>query len=115
MVKEAAAPSTEQTSPGDRALAAVGNIAVKCPKCREILYGRDLEKNQKVCPRCSHHFRINARERIKLLVDEDSFVEIDADMIPSDPLHFVVSPPNQAKSLDYASKLVEGVIRVQEN
>jgi acetyl-CoA carboxylase carboxyl transferase subunit beta len=108
MVKEAAAPSTEQASSAvDRSLSAVGNIAVKCPKCREILYGRDLEKNQKVCPRCSHHFRLNARERIELLVDEDSFVEVDADLIPVDPLHFVVSPPNQARSLDYASKLVE--------
>jgi len=108
MVKEAAAPSTEQASSTvDRTLSAVGNIAVKCPKCREILYGRDLEKNQKVCPRCSHHFKLNARERIELLVDEGSFVELDADLIPVDPLHFVVSPPNQAKSLDYASKLVE--------
>ncbi len=108
MVKEAAAPSTEQaSSAADRTLSAVGNIAVKCPKCREILYGRDLEKNQKVCPRCSHHFKLNARERIELLVDEGSFLELDADLIPVDPLHFVVSPPNQAKSLDYASKLVE--------
>ena len=108
MVKEAAAPSTEQaSSAADRTLSAVGNIAVKCPKCREILYGRDLEKNQKVCPRCNHHFKLNARERIELLVDEGSFVELDADLIPLDPLHFVVSPPNQAKSLDYASKLVE--------
>jgi acetyl-CoA carboxylase carboxyl transferase subunit beta len=115
MVKEAAAPSTEQTSLNDRTLSAVGNIAVKCPKCREILYGRDLEKNQKVCPRCSHHFRINARERIKLLVDEGSFVEIDADMIPTDPLHFVVSPPNQAKSIEYASKLVEERKKANQN
>ena len=108
MVKEAAAPSTEQaSSAADRTLSAVGNIAVKCPKCREILYGRDLEKNQKVCPRCSHHFKLNARERIELLVDEGSFLELDADLVPVDPLHFVVSPPNQAKSLDYASKLVE--------
>src|SRR3954452_11535558 len=115
MVKEAAAPSTEQTSLNDRTLSAVGNIAVKCPKCREILYGRDVEKNQKVCPRCSHHFRINARERIKLLVDEGSFVEIDADMIPTDPLHFVVSPPNQAKSIEYASKLIEERKKANQN
>jgi acetyl-CoA carboxylase carboxyl transferase subunit beta len=108
MVKEAAAPSTEQASSAvDRTLSAVGNIAVKCPKCREILYGRDLEKNQKVCPRCNHHFKLNARERIELLIDEGSFVELDADLIPVDPLRFVVSPPNQTKSLDYASKLIE--------
>jgi acetyl-CoA carboxylase carboxyl transferase subunit beta len=50
-----------------------------------------------------------------LLVDEGSFVEIDADIIPTDPLHFVVSPPNQAKSLDYASKLVEERKKANQN
>src|SRR6266480_6169887 len=104
MVKEAAVPSTVQASSTNDAkprLPTNGNLAVKCPKCKEILYGRDWEKNLKVCSRCGHHFRLGAYERIDLLVDEGSFVETDADMIPVDPLHFAVSPPNQAKTLDY--------------
>ena len=110
MVKEAASPSTRQTVAAGNAhslLSSVGNIAVKCPKCKEILYGRDLEKNLKVCPRCNYHFRLNARERIALMTDQGSFVELDTDMIPTDPLNFVVSLSNSAKPLDYASKLVE--------
>jgi acetyl-CoA carboxylase carboxyl transferase subunit beta len=110
MVKEAAVPSTKQvtlTSGGKPHLPPAGNLAVKCPKCKDIIYGRDLERNLKVCPRCNHHFRLPARERIELLLDQESFVELDAQMIPIDPLHFVVNPPNAAKTLDYASKLVE--------
>src|SRR6266700_7256443 len=110
MVKEAAIPSTKQAAIMNEAkpqLPTSGNLAVKCPKCKEIIYGRDWEKNLKVCPRCNHHFRLPARERIALLLDPESFVELDAQMIPADPLHFVVNPPNASKTLDYASKLVE--------
>lgn len=66
-----------------------GNLVVKCPKCKEILLAREWEKNLKVCTRCSYHFKITAYERIELLVDPDSFVEIDEDMISTDPLNFV--------------------------
>src|SRR5262245_8880522 len=46
------------------------NLAVKCPNCKELLVGKDWEKNLKVCQRCGHHFRLTSAERIKLLVDE---------------------------------------------
>jgi acetyl-CoA carboxylase carboxyl transferase subunit beta len=75
------------------------NIAVKCPKCKEIHYDRDLKRNLKVCPRCSYHFRLTAYERIDLLVDPASFVEVDADIASADPLHFV------SQSQVYAEKL----------
>jgi acetyl-CoA carboxylase carboxyl transferase subunit beta len=110
MVKEAAAPSTRLALLANQAvssLSAVGNIAVKCPKCKEILYGRDWEKNLKVCPRCNYHFRLSAHERIALLVDQGTFVETDADIVPVDPLHFTVNLPNAPQKLDYAGKLVE--------
>jgi len=54
-------------------------LAVKCPACRELLCYHDYEKNLKVCPVCDYHFRLTAYERIHLLVDPDSFVEIDVD------------------------------------
>ncbi|MBA2393526.1 MAG: acetyl-CoA carboxylase carboxyltransferase subunit beta [Ktedonobacteraceae bacterium] len=75
------------------------NIAVKCPKCKEIHYDRDFKRNLKVCPRCSYHFRLTAYERIDLLVDADSFVEVDADIASADPLNFV------SQSQVYAEKL----------
>lgn len=104
MVKEAAVPSTKQAQSTDETkpnLPTMGNIAVKCPKCKEILYGRDWEKNLKVCSRCSYHFRLTAYERIDLLVDQDSFVEIDRDIISIDPLKFV------SRAQAYAAKLEE--------
>jgi len=65
------------------------NLAVKCPNCREVLVGKDWEKNLKVCGKCGYHFRLNAGDRIDMLVDDDSFVEFAADLLPSDPLEFV--------------------------
>jgi acetyl-CoA carboxylase carboxyl transferase subunit beta len=61
---------------------------VKCDGCKEIVYKKEVEKNLKICPKCNYHFRISARERLKLLVDEGSFVEADEALASVDPLHF---------------------------
>jgi acetyl-CoA carboxylase carboxyl transferase subunit beta len=61
---------------------------VKCESCREIIYKREIDKNLKICPKCNYHFRISARERLKLLVDEGSFAEMDAGLSSNDPLKF---------------------------
>jgi len=61
---------------------------VKCDSCKEIIYKKEIDKNLKVCPKCNYHFRISARERIKLLVDDGSFVEIDSGLASNDPLKF---------------------------
>jgi acetyl-CoA carboxylase carboxyl transferase subunit beta len=111
MVKEAAVPSTGDTSSTGEtksqlsSMGAMGNIAVKCPKCKEILYGRDWEKNLKVCSRCNHHFKLTAYERIELLVDQGSFVEQDGDIISIDPLKFTARPPSYADQRVYTDKL----------
>ncbi len=104
MAKEAAVPSTGQTSSHNQAkaeLARMGNLAVKCPKCREMLLGRDWEKNLKVCTRCNFHFKLDAYERIELITDPDSFTEVDHDIISVDPLNF------SSRSQVYATKLEE--------
>jgi acetyl-CoA carboxylase carboxyl transferase subunit beta len=61
---------------------------VKCDGCKEIVYKKEIEKNLKICPKCNYHFRISSRERLKLLVDEGSFVETDEGLATIDPLHF---------------------------
>lgn len=61
---------------------------VKCDGCKEIIYKKEIEKNLQVCPKCNYHFRISASERIKLIADEGSFIEIDADLSTTDPLNF---------------------------
>src|SRR5690349_24793871 len=116
MVKEAAVPPTGQTSSANQAkpnMLPTGNLAVKCPKCREMLVARDWEKNLKVCTRCSYHFKLTAQERIELLVDADSFVETDADIISIDPLNFVSRTKDEVQS--YAKTLSDERNKVELN
>jgi acetyl-CoA carboxylase carboxyl transferase subunit beta len=61
----------------------------RCPQCRQLNYVKEFARNLKVCQKCRHHFRLGARERLTMLLDEDSFVEEDAALQPGDPLGFV--------------------------
>lgn len=85
---------------------------IKCEGCREIVYRKEVEKNLKICPKCNYHFRISARERLKLLVDEGSFTEIDENLESMDPLHFKdsVSYKDRLKENQKRSGLKEAVI-----
>lgn len=65
-----------------------GALWEKCPKCSELIYAKELQHNNQVCPKCDHHFRLRARERIMMLVDQASFEEWDAGIRPEDPLGF---------------------------
>jgi acetyl-CoA carboxylase carboxyl transferase subunit beta len=60
----------------------------KCEGCKEAIYGRDLERNFQVCPKCGYHFRIDARSRIRMLLDEPQPRELFAGLRPADPLQF---------------------------
>jgi acetyl-CoA carboxylase carboxyl transferase subunit beta len=72
----------------------------KCESCKEILYRKDLVKNLSVCPKCSFHFRISARERLELLFD-GPWEEFDQGLVSADPLGFRDSKP-------YAERLKAG-------
>lgn len=61
---------------------------VKCNNCKEILYKEDLKNNYSICPNCGKYFRLSARRRIKQIIDEGTFEEIDTDMQTSDLLNF---------------------------
>jgi acetyl-CoA carboxylase carboxyl transferase subunit beta len=60
----------------------------KCPSCASILYSAEIEANQSVCPRCSHHLRIGARRRLDLFLDPEPRAEIGDNLSPLDPLKF---------------------------
>ncbi len=60
----------------------------KCPACNEVLYRADLESNLEVCPKCGHHHRIGARQRLAMLLDAEGQHEIGAHITPLDPLKF---------------------------
>lgn len=61
---------------------------LNCPKCKNILYKEDLERNHKVCIGCGHHFNISAKKRIEQIFDENSFVEIFGDVKTGNQLNF---------------------------
>jgi len=60
----------------------------KCPSCEAVLYATDLEQNLSVCPKCGHHHRLKARERLDLLLDPEGRFEIGGEVIPLDALKF---------------------------
>jgi len=64
---------------------------VKCKSCHSLMYYKEVENQNYVCPKCGFHLRIGVNERIKLLEDEGTFVEHDANLEPVDPLKFVDS------------------------
>jgi acetyl-CoA carboxylase carboxyl transferase subunit beta len=61
---------------------------MKCPACDSVLYRPEVERNLQVCPKCAHHMRIGARDRLTQFLDPDSTAEIGADVAPEDPLRF---------------------------
>jgi acetyl-CoA carboxylase carboxyl transferase subunit beta len=61
---------------------------IKCPACDAVLYRAELDRNLKVCPKCSNHMRIGARERLRALLDPEPLSEIGAGIQPEDPLKF---------------------------
>jgi acetyl-CoA carboxylase carboxyl transferase subunit beta len=70
-----------------------GNLWVKCYKCNQAIFAKDLDANLKVCPKCGYHFKLTAWERIHQLVDKDSFKEINPDIKSKDFLNFTDSKP----------------------
>ncbi|MEH6626212.1 MAG: acetyl-CoA carboxylase, carboxyltransferase subunit beta [Motiliproteus sp.] len=60
----------------------------KCPKCEAVLYRPELQKNLNVCPKCDHHMRLRARDRLDLFLDQGTRIEIGADVEPVDRLKF---------------------------
>ena len=66
---------------------------VKCPGCSQAIFNKDLAANLHVCPKCSHHFRVGAVERLRLLFDDDRWTEHDAGLVSVDPLAFVDTRP----------------------
>jgi acetyl-CoA carboxylase carboxyl transferase subunit beta len=73
-------------------------FAIKCVDCEAILFAKDFDRNLKVCPKCGHHHRLSAAERLSYTVDDDSFADIDDNLVSADPLGF----PEYRSKLDRA-------------
>ena len=63
-------------------------VWIKCPKCDAQLYRNELERNLQVCPKCDHHLRIGARQRLDFFLDPESQQELSGNLEPLDPLKF---------------------------
>jgi acetyl-CoA carboxylase carboxyl transferase subunit beta len=98
-----------------------GNLWIKCISCNEVLYSKDFEQNMKVCPKCNHHFRLTALERIALTVDNDSFQEVNQNLSPDDSLNFIDLKSYKARIIDANKKtglndaIVTGLATINNN
>ncbi len=90
----------ENPTPVDERRVRTEGLWTKCNSCRAIIWKKDLETNWEVCPKCEHHFRLGARRRLDLLLDEEPWIEHDTDLLSTDPLHFTDTKP-------YAQRLEE--------
>src|SRR5512144_708883 len=63
-------------------------LFTKCAGCRPIICKKDLEANEKVCPKCNFHSKMNARERLRSLLDDGAYDVFDQNLVTTDPLKF---------------------------
>jgi acetyl-CoA carboxylase carboxyl transferase subunit beta len=80
--------SGELDNSGEKKVRTEG-LWVKCENCRQIIWKKDLEENLSVCPKCDKHFRIDARTRLALLLDDGEYAVFDDNLESNDPLKFV--------------------------
>jgi acetyl-CoA carboxylase carboxyl transferase subunit beta len=95
----------------DKASRVPEGLWVKCPGCSQIIYNKDLAANLSVCPKCAHHFRLTAAERLRMLLDGE-WTEHDRDLASTDPLNFTDLKPykSRLKSGFQTTGLRDGVI-----
>jgi acetyl-CoA carboxylase carboxyl transferase subunit beta len=91
--------SIEQATPPEERKVRTEGLWVKCESCGTIVFRKDLEANLLVCPKCGFHFKMNAKQRLEMLLD-GRWTEHDAGMTSTDPLQFVDTKP-------YATRLKE--------
>jgi acetyl-CoA carboxylase carboxyl transferase subunit beta len=84
----------------DKASRVPEGLWVKCPGCTQLIYNKDLATNLNVCPKCAHHFRISAAERLRALFDGGQWTEHDPGLISSDPLQFTDTKPYRDRLRD---------------
>lgn len=88
----------------DRGSKVPEGLWVKCTACKEIVYSKELERSSRICPKCNHHFRIDAETRINLLLDE-GWEELYTQVSPTDPLSFKDTKPYKDRLKQYQKKL----------
>jgi len=96
--------SIEQPTPPEERKVRTEGLWVKCESCRTIVFRKDLEANLLICPKCAFHFKMNAKQRLEMLLD-GRWTEHDARMTSTDPLKFVDTKPYAARLKEARKKL----------
>ncbi|MGH9680224.1 MAG: carboxyl transferase domain-containing protein, partial [Candidatus Acidiferrales bacterium] len=94
----------DQPTPPDERRVKTEGLWTKCETCRSTIWKKDLEANWRVCPKCQHHFRLNATQRLELLLDS-RWIEHDASLASNDPLQFTDTKRYAARLKDARRKL----------
>lgn len=90
-------------------------LFLKCSGCEEMLLKREFEENLNVCPKCGHHRRISAVERLNLTLDEGEWAEMDSGLSSTDPLNFVdtKSYRTRLRQMQESTSLLDALITAQ--
>jgi len=90
-------------------------LFIKCPGCEEMLLKREFDENLNVCPRCGHHGRINAVERVNMTMDDGEWAEVDGGLSSTDPLNFVDTKTYRARlrHMQENTNLLDALITAQ--
>ncbi len=106
-------PSLEGEPPkdGEKSVRTEG-LWQKCEACGQIIWRKAVEDNLQVCPKCGHHFRLSATDRLQQLFDEGQYITYDSTLRSSDPLQFVDSKPysQRLREMQDATHLPDAVI-----
>ena len=106
--------ATEPADEGEKHVKTEG-LWTKCESCRQIIWRKSLEEDLQVCPKCNHHFRIDAHTRLRLLLDEGEYEEFDKGLASTDPLGFFDSKSyrDRIAAMQKATSLPEALISVR--
>jgi acetyl-CoA carboxylase carboxyl transferase subunit beta len=96
--------SIDQATPPEERRVRTEGLWVKCESCRAIVFRKDLEENLLVCPKCQFHFKMNANQRLAMLLD-GHWTEHDGGMVSTDPLKFVDTKAYSKRIRDAQKKL----------
>ena len=109
-----AKPSVHTPAEEERRVKTEG-LFTKCPDCNNFVWKKELEVSLHVCPKCAHHFKITARQRLRFLLDSGRSEEFDAHLKSSDPLQFVDKKkyPNRLEEAIESTGNNEAVVNVQ--
>ena len=101
----------DASAEGDKKIRTEG-LWLKCDGCGQIIWKKTLEESEQVCPQCTHHFRVDARQRLALLFDNGVYEECDAGLTSTDPLRFTDSKTyaDRLASMQKATSLSDALI-----